>query len=206
MSKPLLVAIALALVGGGWILGSSLRSAEGVSPGGGDAAAVATGTDVEARMAALEEKMQRLAVSIDRLAARGAAPPSAGGSNEGPVGPEPFDHEAAKARREQTQRDYAKRFAEDRVDPTWSVAAKTDLLAKAAGDHVLANAPAMPDKWNVECRSRMCQMSFDFSDPGAATDWTDAYMADMGNSLASVWTSEVRNPDGTTTVVMYGFR
>ncbi len=119
---------------------------------------------------------------------------------------EPFDQEAANARREQTRLDYARRFAEDGVDHAWSAAAKTDLLAKAAGDHVLANAPAMPDKWDVDCRSSMCQMTFDFSDASAATDWTDAYMADMGNSLASVWTSEVRNPDGTTTVVMYGFR
>lgn len=128
-------------------------------------------------------------------------------ASEGATGPGPLSaQETAEAERLRDERlaGYRASYLSEPVDASWSSAATTALLSKVASDHILASAPGLPDRWAVECRTSLCEMSFDFTDGAAATDWTEIYLADVGETLGFVWSAEVQMPDGTTRVIMYG--
>lgn len=199
--------VAITLAGGGWILGSGLHRVDPqVSGNPGDT--TSPPADVDARLSALESNLARIEASIGALAdARALGQGSA--HDAGAVTADTalaFDMGAMQAQRDKTRAEYAAAFRSEAIDASWAPATQSDLLEKVASDHQLASAIGGPETFDVQCRSTMCEMTFEFADEGVAADWAEAYLADVGSSAGRVWSASVSRPDGSTTVVMYGFR
>ncbi|MGH8033374.1 MAG: hypothetical protein ACREO8_13700 [Luteimonas sp.] len=94
-------------------------------------------------------------------------------------------------------------FNAEKVDPTWAPGKEVELQKISSLPEIVSNMAA-PIKLDVDCKSSMCRIDGSFASSGDAEDWTTLYMSSVGNRLPSAVVSRVRNPDGTTSVQIYG--
>lgn len=111
--------------------------------------------------------------------------------------------EATQARIRQRNTQMAERFSAEKTDPAWSGAHERELMSlQDAGP--MRDAGIKPADLHAECRSSMCRIQGDFPDAGAASDWLQLYMASVGDRLPVATVHQVRNPDGSMRVEIYG--
>lgn len=97
----------------------------------------------------------------------------------------------------------AAQFGAEKVDPAWAPGKESSLQDISKLPQIASNI-AEPLRVNVDCRSSMCRIESSFKRSGDAEDWTMLYMASVGSSLPNAVVSRVQNPDGTTSVQIYG--
>ncbi|GAB2662562.1 hypothetical protein [Arenimonas aestuarii] len=209
MNNGLKYVFSLLLLGLGVLSGLALsgqigRKGEAAGSEGKDA------LDVDGRVSRLEERLQGLELAIRSLSdSRGSTVQQAGqgiGDLEEIERANGLDEAGLQLAREQKLSEYRNRFLDETVDAQWSATAMKELQVKVASDQMLASAPGLPDEWSVDCRSTMCEITFEFSDAAMAADWSEIYLTDVGGTLGHIWTTEIQQPDGSTQIVMYGTR
>lgn len=94
-------------------------------------------------------------------------------------------------------------YAAEKIDPAWAPGKQLDLR-KISSLPEITSAVAAPSSMSVDCRSSMCRIESSFDSGGNAQDWTMLYMASVGSTLPNAVVSRVQNPDGTTSVRIYG--
>lgn len=97
----------------------------------------------------------------------------------------------------------AAQFAAEKVDPAWAPTKQVDLKKIAELPQITSAVPA-PKQMAVDCRSSMCRIEGTFDASGSAQDWTLLYLSSVGDALPSAVVSRVQNPDGTSSVRIYG--
>jgi hypothetical protein len=111
--------------------------------------------------------------------------------------------EASQTRIQQRNADMAGRFSAERPDPAWSGAHEKDL-ASLQDSGPMRDAGAKVANFQAECRSSMCRIQGDFPDSGMATDWLQLFRASVGDRLPVATAHQIRNPDGSVRVEIYG--
>ena len=111
--------------------------------------------------------------------------------------------EASQTRIQQRNADMAGRFSAERPDPAWSGAHEKDL-ASLQDSGPMRDAGAKVANFQAECRSSMCRIQGDFPDSGMAADWLQLFMASVGDRLPVATAHQIRNPDGSVRVEIYG--
>lgn len=111
--------------------------------------------------------------------------------------------EATQARIQQRNTAMASRFSTEKPDPSWAGAHEKELVSLQDSDP-MRDAGAKAENFQVECRSSMCRIQGDFKDAGAAGSWLQLYMSGVGDSLPVATAHQIRNPDGTVRVEIYG--
>lgn len=94
-------------------------------------------------------------------------------------------------------------FSSERVDPTWASGKEAELTGIARSS-AIAEAKAAPKTFDIDCKSTMCLLNGSFATNGEAEDWTLLYMSSVGSALPNSVVSRTQNPDGTTSVEIYG--
>ena len=61
-----------------------------------------------------------------------------------------------------------------------------------------------PRSLDIDCKSSMCRVGGSFASNGDAEDWVLIYMSSVGSTLPNAVVSRSANPDGTTSVQIYG--
>ncbi len=103
---------------------------------------------------------------------------------------------------ERERRDAASAFASEPVNPVWAAATERQLDRVAAQPAIQQNG-ATPKDMQIQCRSSMCRIQSDFGQGSQADDWTLMFMASVGSTMPHALVSQVTNPDGTRSVVIY---
>ena len=165
------------------------------------------GGGTEARLAALEAKVDRLARLLEAEAGRrvGDAGASRAAAPTGTIR-EGDDTAEARAARAQLVGRLESEFASERTDPVWSRTAEAQLQAIGMTDAILAIEARPPVSRQVECRTRRCRLSFDFDDTADAEDWSIAFSTSAGRSLRQLAYFVTPLPGGKARVTMYGNR
>jgi hypothetical protein len=120
----------------------------------------------------------------------------------------------AVARRQEARQAQIKRSAEQRkkaaeafqrepVDPVWAPKKEVELNGIAA-QPAFETAGAVPKDMRVDCKSSMCRLDGSFTTNGQAEDWVLLYMSSVGSALPNAIVTRTPNPDGTTSVEIYG--
>ncbi len=97
----------------------------------------------------------------------------------------------------------ASRFAAEKSDPAWSGTHEKDLAALLDSDP-MRDAGVKSENFRADCRSTMCRIQVDFPDQGMASDWLQLYMGSVGDRLPVATAHQIRNPDGTVRIEIYG--
>lgn len=97
----------------------------------------------------------------------------------------------------------AEAFQREQVDPAWAPQ-KEGELNRIASQPAFETAGAVPKDMRVDCKSSMCRLDSSFTNNGQAEDWILLYMSSVGSALPNAVVSRVNNPDGTTSVEIYG--
>lgn len=157
------------------------------------------------RLAALEARVERMAVQMDRLAGTApsgrARPALAGAPTESPAS----DAEQVQAQRQRVQA-LAAEFDAERIDPRWSAATEAALQRIGSSDAILSIEARPPERQVVDCRRTRCRMEFDFADRADAEDWTLAYLTSLGGTLPRSQYFVSSAPGGRTRITLYGQR
>lgn len=111
------------------------------------------------------------------------------------------DEMASKA--EASKQKAAAAYRAEKVDKTWAAQKETELEGVATSA-ALAEAKIVPKAFEVDCKTTVCRLNGTFSTLGEAEDWTLYYMSSVGNALPNTVVSKTQNPDGTTSVEIYG--
>jgi len=111
--------------------------------------------------------------------------------------------QATQARIEKRNADMAGSYAAEKVDPAWSGAHEKDL-ASLLDSGPLRDAGTKAGNFQAQCRSSMCRIQADFPDPSSASDWLQLYMAGVGDNLPVATAHQIRNPDGSVRIEIYG--
>jgi hypothetical protein len=122
-------------------------------------------------------------------------------------------HEAV-ARRQEARQAQSKRsveqlkkaaeaFQREPVDPVWAPKKEVELNSIAA-QPAFETAGAVPKDMRVDCKSSMCRLDGSFTTNGQAEDWLLLYMSSVGSALPNAVVTRKPNPDGTTSVQIYG--
>lgn len=98
----------------------------------------------------------------------------------------------------------AEAFQREQVDPAWAPQ-KEGELNRIAAQPAFETAGVVPKDMRVDCRSSMCRLDGSFANNGQAEDWILIYMSSVGSALPNALVSRVHNPDGTTSVEIYGY-
>lgn len=141
-----------------------------------------------------------------------ADPPRGGGPRPGASGAERV--QAVTARREEMRARHAqqteemrqraeKTFEGERVDPQWAPGKQRELDA-ITEQPAFETIGVTPSRLDVQCRSSMCRIEGDFASAGQADDWVLVYMSSVGSTMPHSIVSRVANPDGSTSVRIYG--
>lgn len=163
--------------------------------------------DTDARLAALEAKVDRLAALLEAEAGRRAGAGSASRVAAATRATQEGDDTAeARAARAQLVGRLESEFASERTDPVWSRTAEAQLQAIGMTDAILAIEARPPVSRQVECRTRRCRLSFDFDDTADAEDWSIAFSTSAGRSLRQLVYFVTPLPGGKARVTMYGNR
>ena len=94
-------------------------------------------------------------------------------------------------------------YRTEKVDKAWAAQKETELSGVATSA-ALAQAKIVPKAFDVDCKTTVCRLHGTFSTLGEAEDWTLYYMSSVGNALPNTVVSKTQNPDGTTSVEIYG--
>ena len=94
-------------------------------------------------------------------------------------------------------------FAAEKPDPAWAGAHERGLASLQDSDP-MRDAGAKARNFQAECRSSMCRIQGDFPDAGMASDWLQLYMAGVGDQLPVATAHQIRNPDGSVRIEIYG--
>lgn len=111
--------------------------------------------------------------------------------------------EAAQARIQKRNTDMANRFSSEKADPAWSGAHEKEL-GSLQDSGPMHDAGAKVENFRAECRSSMCRIQGDFPNPAMASDWLQLFMGSVGDRLPVATAHQIRNPDGSVTVEIYG--
>lgn len=95
-------------------------------------------------------------------------------------------------------------FEADARDPG-SRGAVTHLEDTVTGKD-MASTGLVPQDLAVDCRRVLCRVSARFDRPGDAEDWATMYLSAAGGEIERAQTVQVRQPDGSTQVIIYGTR
>jgi hypothetical protein len=96
-------------------------------------------------------------------------------------------------------------FEADARDPAGSRGAVTHLEDTVTGKD-MASTGLVPQDLAVDCRRVLCRVSARFDRPGDAEDWATMYLSAAGGEIERAQTVQVRQPDGSTQVIIYGTR
>lgn len=167
------------------------------------------------RDAKLEELAQRVE-AIDRgtdpdAPARGASRGARGISAQGGVtaarrrdrGRELSPQQQA-AEIERQRRMLEAEFKADAPDPG-SNPLVTQLEDTVVGKDMAATGLA-PQDLSIECRQSLCRIAGEFARGGDAEDWATMYLSAAGGRIQRARTAQVRQPDGSVQVIIYGTR
>jgi hypothetical protein len=110
---------------------------------------------------------------------------------------------ATQARIRERNADMSRRFSVERIDPKWSSAHERDLASLQDSDP-MRDAGVEVANFQAECRSSMCRIQGDFPDASSATGWLQLYMGSVGDRLPVATAHQIRNPDGSVRVEIYG--
>ena len=94
-------------------------------------------------------------------------------------------------------------YRAEKVDKAWAAQKETELSGVATSA-ALAEVKIVPKSFDVDCKTTVCRLNGTFSTLGEAEDWTLYYMSSVGNALPNTVVSKTQNPDGTTSVEIYG--
>lgn len=161
-------------------------------------------SDDDARIASLEQKLEALTNGPGQAAPM-SQPDAADTSRRmrstagAPDGMHARDAEMTKGELQAV-------YAREAVDRAWAPTTESNLMQVAKTDAILAIEAAPPTSQRIDCRSTTCRMEFSFANDADATDWTLAYLTGIGNNLSRVRTFTDRQPDGSTSVTMYGYK
>jgi hypothetical protein len=97
----------------------------------------------------------------------------------------------------------AEAFQREPVDPAWAPKKEVELNSIAA-QPAFETAGAVPKDMRVDCKSSMCRLDGSFTSNGQAEDWVLLYMSSVGSTLPNAVVTRTPNPDGTTSVEIYG--
>ena len=111
--------------------------------------------------------------------------------------------EAVQARNRERNAAMATRFSAERADPAWSAAHEKELAALQDSGPML-DAGVKAGDFQAECRSSMCRIQAGFPNQGMAGDWLQLYMGSVGERLSVATAQQIRNPDGSVQVEIYG--
>lgn len=139
-----------------------------------------------------------------QAAARGAGLAD-GTLRRGPGGRNAMTPAQQRAERERLQQRLQAEFAADAPDAAGGAAAETRLEEAVVGSD-MASTGLVPDDLAVDCRRTMCRVSADFTKAGDAEDWAMMYLSAAGGAISRARTVQVRQPDGSTQVIIYGVR
>ncbi|MFP7722483.1 hypothetical protein [Lysobacter sp. A3-1-A15] len=176
---------------------------------GGGAMSALTGQPAAAgaadRLAALEQRVERIAVQMDRLAGATASGRPRPALAAAPVESVESDAELAQSQRKMVQ-SLATQFDAESVDPRWSASAEAALRRIGSSDAILSIEAQPPDRQVIDCRRTRCRMEFDFADNADAEDWTLAYLTSLGGTLSRSQYFVSKGPTGSTRITLYGQR
>ncbi len=96
-------------------------------------------------------------------------------------------------------------FRADTPDPGGSRGTVTHLEDTVVGKDMAATGLA-PEDVAVDCRKTLCKVSARFARSGDAEDWAIMYLSAAGGEIERAQTVHVRQPDGSTQVIIYGTR
>lgn len=167
--------------------------------------------DADARLAAMEARLDRIDNALATLADRSGlrpvspAPGRAAAASDAALRGTESPAEMESQRQAQIIA-YANAFRNQKTDPAWGLPTEALLLDKMGSDHVLSIRAQMPTSRSIGCRTDMCELKFTFAQPGDAVDWTDAYVADLGKTVGRTWHTLQTRPDGSAEIILYGFR
>jgi hypothetical protein len=179
-------------------------------------AAVAIGTIIVRRSGDVAPDQQ---IAQDNQDQDASEPPASVSSQRAASGPSSIVDRRARlqeavARRQDARQAQIKRSAEQRkkaaeafqrepVDPSWAPKKEVELNSIAA-QPAFETAGAVPKDMRVDCKSSMCRLDGSFATNGQAEDWVLLYMSSVGSALPNAVVTRTPNPDGTTSVEIYG--
>jgi hypothetical protein len=111
--------------------------------------------------------------------------------------------EATQARIEKRNTEMSSRYSAEKIDPKWSTAHAQEL-GSLQDSGSMRDAGAKVANFQADCRSTMCRIQGDFPNPGMAADWLQLYMGSVGDRLPVATAHQIRNPDGSVRVEIYG--
>jgi hypothetical protein len=193
--------IALSLIAGGLVSTWLWHSTSGRSDAGADR--------LDERVTSLETQVKRIDLNLERIASLAAGSPS-GSRLAGPAtrGPNPDAESEGPLQNEersiQDMRAYAARFRSEATDPRWGPSTEADLTRAMLSDEVVANADVAPSAYRIQCKTTLCEMSFDFPDAGDGEGWMSTFATMTGGKLRHIWYTTLTQQDGSVRMQMYG--
>lgn len=179
-------------------------------------AAVAIGTIIVRRSgdAAPDQQIAQRNQDQDASAPQTAVSPRSAGSGPSNIVDRRARLHETVARRQEARQEQIKRSNEQRkkaaeafqrepVDPVWAPKKEVELNSIAA-QPAFETAGAVPTDMRVDCKSSMCRLDGSFTTNGQAEDWVLLYMSSVGGALPNAVVTRTPNPDGTTSVEIYG--
>lgn len=200
-----LASVTVLVFAAGWGLARALTNESSAVPT--RAAESTVDATLETRVAKVEAQLERIDTSLARLSGspRGEAGTrvSGAGLRASMEGANPIEESHL---REQTMSEYEQRFQNQALTSRWGQDMTVQLMDNIDSTDVLAVTSALPETFNLDCRADMCRMTFSFSESSDASQWSDAYLGTLGRSVGRIWSAEVTRTDGSTDIVMYGFK
>lgn len=153
------------------------------------------------------EQLRRIEQRLDRLESNAFVSEHASRGTPMTARQDALPREAERARKIDTARRQRAgldaTFASAPRGGARQASAAKELDAKLSNPALSVEAEA-PLRRDIQCRGDLCRMEFVFDHVSKADDWGMFYPALTGRQLARIDQYSDRNPDGTTTLVMYG--
>jgi len=93
-------------------------------------------------------------------------------------------------------------YRSEPVDAAWAAGMET-RLQKLAQDSASQPGGVTPTSLDIDCRRTTCKIDATHPDRVQGDDWAMMYMASVGSNFQRAFTRVVRNPDGTSSVIIY---
>lgn len=164
----------------------------------------------DAQIQRLEERLDALQRDSATSSGSSTAPPRALGARPAGTANNPYARLRAMTPQQRAaeiaraQRALQVEFEADARDPG-SRGAVTHLEDTVTGKD-MASTGLVPQDLAVDCRRVLCRVSARFDRPGDAEDWATMYLSAAGGEIERAQTVQVRQPDGSTQVIIYGTR